>query len=233
MSNKNLVTGIVIGVAVTATVCYIMYLQNEKKRLSLENDFLYQRVQDNSGGKIININSVPKPIRQEFKESTKQPTTDKFKETYKNSLERVVFLKNHIENRDGYKIFYNKHKSITKEKDLHILYDLTWYGTKCDVNKEVDNGRGPVDFKISKGLDQTLVEFKLASNSHLKRNLENQVKIYAKANHSPDKIIGIIYTTEKQETRVKTILNTLNINDKKDIVLIDARMDNKPSASVA
>lgn len=50
-----------------------------------------------------------------------------------------------------------------------------------DVNREVNNGRGPVDFKISKGSkDTTLVEFKLASNSKLKNNLAKQVDIYKK-----------------------------------------------------
>ena len=55
--------------------------------------------------------------------------------------------------------------------------------TEYDVNREVNNGRGPVDFKVSKGSkDTTLVEFKLASNTKLKKNLENQVEIYKKAN---------------------------------------------------
>ena len=53
--------------------------------------------------------------------------------------------------------------------------------TEYDVNREVNNGRGPVDFKVSKGSkDTTLVEFKLASNTKLKKNLENQVEIYKK-----------------------------------------------------
>src|SRR3712207_6984239 len=52
------------------------------------------------------------------------------------------------------------------------------YATPLDVNREVNNGRGPVDFKVSMGsADKTLVEFKLASNSQLQRNLANQVAI--------------------------------------------------------
>lgn len=233
MTNKHLITGIVIGVAVTATICYIIYLQKQNENLFFENDLFKQRFQDNVGGKIININTVPVTIRQDFRESIKQTSFDKIKETYKNSLERVKYLKNIIENRDGYKIFYNEQKPITKEKDLHILYDLTWFETTLDVNKEVNNGRGPVDFKVSLGLDQTIVEFKLASNPHLKRNLAKQVEIYAKANHHPGKIIVIAYTTEKQETRVKTILKELSLLENKGIILIDARFDNKPSASAA
>lgn len=233
MSNKKLIVGIVIGVVVTAAICYIIYLQNEKAKLVDENDLLKQRKQDNSNGKIISINTVPKSIREDFKQTVQNDHIDKIKETFKNSLDRVMFLKNNIENRDGYKYLYNQHKPITKETDLHILYDLTWYQTKCDVNKEVNNGRGPVDFKISLGLDQTIVEFKLASNSHLKNNLKRQIEIYAKANHHPQRIVAIIFTSEKQEIRLKGILKDLNLEYAKNIISIDARMDNKPSASVA
>jgi hypothetical protein len=66
---------------------------------------------------------------------------------------------------------------------MHILYRLTWCGTVSDVNREVNNGRGPVDFKASRGtFDKSLIEFKLASNTQLRRNLQNQVEIYLKAN---------------------------------------------------
>jgi len=54
-----------------------------------------------------------------------------------------------------------------------------WFRSVSDVNREVNNGRGPVDFAVSRAaLDKTLIEFKLGSNSHLKRNLEKQVAIY-------------------------------------------------------
>ena len=102
--------------------------------------------------------------------------------TYEEAKERVRFLKDVVENKDGYKIFYQKGKPIRKEEDVHILYRLTWFGSLSDVNREVNNGRGPVDFTVSRGrADKSLVEFKLASNSQLKRNLENQVPVYERA----------------------------------------------------
>jgi hypothetical protein len=53
---------------------------------------------------------------------------------------------------------------------------MIWYATKLDVNREVNNGRGPVDYKISYGgKNFILVEFKLASKTKLRKNLENQV----------------------------------------------------------
>jgi hypothetical protein len=101
-----------------------------------------------------------------------------------------------------------------------------------DFNREVNNGRGPVDYKISEGnADKTLVEFKLARNTKLKTNLQNQVQIYEKANDTASSITVILYFTDGEWTRVKKILQDLKIDKTKNIVLIDGRSTNKSSAS--
>src|SRR3546814_20033009 len=65
---------------------------------------------------------------------------------------------------------------------LQLLYRLTWFASPLDVNREVNNGRGPVDYKVSMGnADKTLVEFKLARNTKLKANLKSQVQIYERS----------------------------------------------------
>ena len=144
---------------------------------------------------------------------------------------RVMFLKSVIEDMDGYRIFYINGKPIRRENDLQIMYRLVWYATEFDVNREVNNGRGPVDFKVSKGSrDATLVEFKLASNTKLKKNLSNQVEIYKAANCTDRAIKVILYFTEDECIKVNGILNDLGLQGCPDIVLIDAT-DNKPSAS--
>jgi hypothetical protein len=233
MSSKKIAVGIVIGVVVTLTVCYIIYLQNEKNLISKQNDLLKQRKITGKNDGVVSINTVPKAVRQDFKATLTHVLVTPFKETYHGSIKRVRYLKDIIENRDGYKLLYNTHKPVAREMDLHILYDLTWYETKFDVNKELNNGRGPVDFKVSLGLDQTLVEFKLGSNPQLKRNLQNQLSVYGKANPHAEKITAIVMVTEKQEKRVNKILQELNMQNRENIITIDARNDNKPSASVA
>ncbi len=46
----------------------------------------------------------------------------------------------------------------------------------------MDDGRGPADFKASRGaFDKTIVEFKLARNTNLRQNLKHQVEVYKKA----------------------------------------------------
>jgi hypothetical protein len=155
-------------------------------------------------------------------------------DTYDEAYERVMFLKDIIENKDGYRIFYLKGKPIEREEDLQIMYRLTWRATTSDVNREVNNGRGPVDFKVSRGSqDKTLVEFKLAKNSQLKRNLEKQVAIYEKASDTQKSVKVILYFSQDELDRVMRIMDELKITGDKNIILIDARNDNKPSASKA
>src|SRR5690606_38289835 len=85
--------------------------------------------------------------------------------TYEEAHARLAYLKDNVENKGGHRLFYDRGRPIEREKDLHILYRLVWYGTPSDVGAEANDGRGPVDFKISRGAkDKTLVEMKHAKN---------------------------------------------------------------------
>jgi len=155
-------------------------------------------------------------------------------QTYQEAHSRVKYLKDVIENKDGYRLFYIKGTPIERESDLQILYKLTWFASESDVNREVNNGRGPVDFKISRGSrDSTLVEFKLARNTQLEKNLENQVKIYEAASDTSKSIKVILYFSYRELNKVNRILKKLKLTGDSDVVLIDARNDNKPSGSKA
>ena len=153
------------------------------------------------------------------------------KDSYEESLRRVDYLKQVIENNDGYKLFYdNKGQVVSSEKKLQLLFRFVWHGTVFSVDREVNNGRGPVDYKISKGAkNSTLVEFKLASNSKLKQNLEHQVEVYEKANQTEKSIKVILYFSEAEKRKVKKILKDLGLNTAENIILIDA--STKASAS--
>lgn len=129
-------------------------------------------------------------------------------------------------------MFYSNGKPIKREADLQVIYRLVWYGSPLDVNREVNNGRGPVDYKVSFGVkNSTLVEFKLASNSKLKQNLAKQVDVYKAASNTNRAIKVILFFSDEEEKKVLNILNELHLAGNDDIVLIDARSDNKPSAS--
>jgi hypothetical protein len=162
------------------------------------------------------------------------PFYDSHATTLEEARKRVEYLKHVIEERDGYRFFYVGGQPITREKDIQIMYDLTWFGSVFDVNREANNGRGPVDFKISRGAgDASLVEFKLGSNTQLKGNLQKQVEIYQKAARAPEALKVITYFSESELRRVQRILRELKIERHPDIILVDARADNKPAASKA
>lgn len=155
-------------------------------------------------------------------------------DTYEESRNRVLFLKHVLEDQDGYRLFYHDGKPVEREADFQRLFKLVWYATPSDVNSEVNNGRGPVDFKISRGrADRSLVEFKLAKNPQLKRNLERQVTIYEAASGANRSLKVIGFFTAEQHTRVQGVLRELELESDASIILIDCRADNKPAASKA
>jgi hypothetical protein len=125
--------------------------------------------------------------------------------SYDECLERVRYFKAYIEDNDGYRLFNAKGKSYSNETDLQLAFGLVWGGSELDINREVNNGRGPVDFKASYGSgDKALIEFKLASNKKLKQNLARQVPIYEAANRTRKSVKSIVSYSEKDETPRET-----------------------------
>ena len=155
--------------------------------------------------------------------------------THQEAMHRLLFLKDVIENKGGHRIFFVDGKAIEREADLQILYRLTWFATPSDITREANDGRGPVDFKVSRGArDKTLVEFKLAKNTQLERNLAKQTPIYEKASDPTNPSIkAILYFSGEQLLRVQRILQKLEMSNDPNVILIDACADNKPSGSKA
>lgn len=155
-------------------------------------------------------------------------------DTLVEARQRAGFLKDVVENKGGWRYFYVNGDPVRREKDLQILYRLTWFGTVSDLSREVNNGRAPADSKVSRGTqDKTLVEFKLASNPQLKRNLHKQTEIYKMASDAGKDLKVVFYFTEGEYKRVMGILDELGMRGDPSIILIDARSDNKPSGSKA
>ena len=130
--------------------------------------------------------------------------------TYEAALQRALYLKDVIENNDGYRIFYKSGKAIASEDTIQRIFRLTWFATPYSVDAEVNNGRGSADYKISYGdRDSTIVEFKLAASSSLKRNLLNQTEIYKKASKTINDIKVILCYTSSEIAKVNRILKAM------------------------
>lgn len=143
--------------------------------------------------------------------------------SYEAALQRALYLKDVIEDNDGYRIFYKSGKAIASEDTIQRIFRLTWFATPFAVDSEVNNGRGPADYKISYGeRDATIVEFKLASSSSLKKNLMNQTEIYKKASKTINDIKVILCYTNSEIAKVNRILKSINQEGAENIVIIDA-----------
>jgi len=67
----------------------------------------------------------------------------------------------------------------------------------------------------------------------LKRNLQNQVAVYEKANGTRMSVKMIVCFTDADVAKVDAVLKELDLRGEKSIVVIDARAGNKPSGSKA
>lgn len=156
--------------------------------------------------------------------------------SFDEALAAVHTFKDYVENQDGYRVINRGDgKPLASEPEVQAFFGLLLQASRFDVNREPNNGRGPVDFKISMGLDKSLIEFKLAKSSSLERNLVNQVDIYEAANKTKTSVSVVICYTAADEAKVNRLVKKLKLDqpDARPLVVIDARSDNKPSASKA
>ncbi len=143
--------------------------------------------------------------------------------SYSEALKRAHFLKQVIENNDGYRIFYKNGKPIASEETVQRIFRLTWFASPYDVNAEVNNGRGPADYKVSFGSrDSTIVEFKLGGSSSLKKNLQNQTEIYKKASKSISDIKVILCYTKAEIGKISRTLKAIQQEGAENVIVIDA-----------
>lgn len=153
------------------------------------------------------------------------------KNSHSEARKRILDLKSFIEDNDGYKLLHHKGERIASERDLQILFYAICYSSPFDTNREVNNGRGAVDFTISTGrAHKTLIEFKLASNNKLKQGLQKQIEIYQRANRTRSFFIVIVFFSEAEHKRVIKILEELNLDKNENIIIIDARNDKKSAS---
>lgn len=149
-------------------------------------------------------------------------------DTYQEAFERVMLFKNAIENNEGYRVLYFDDKPIEREDDLKILYRLTWRATSINTNEHTPATAGVL--RASKY--KPPIDMKLASNAQLKRRLEKELEDYEDDSGTPKSILVIVYFSWEEFDRVRGLLGELKINERKNLVLIDARNDNKLSAGI-
>lgn len=101
-----------------------------------------------------------------------------------------------------------------------------------DLNAEPNNGRGPVDFKLSLGSElRSLVEVKLASNGDVVKGYSKQLKVYRE--QEPNSSAVYLVVGYEKDSSVRDRLRELAATEKSGaaphVVFVDASV--KPSAS--
>lgn len=171
-------------------------------------------------------------FENQFSDFAEKVDTRKTKPTsYEESLARAMYFKECVELHDNYKNLYEGDKPA-HEDWIQRMFWLVWYGSESDLNREPNNGLGEPDFAASQGKkDKTIIEFKLASSSSLEKNILNQLEKYKEVNKTNNGIWVIVYFTHEENQKVLAILEKYNLHDNKNYILVDARKDNKTSAS--
>lgn len=110
------------------------------------------------------------------------------------ALEIMAYFKQWVENNKGWEVIQDA-SSRNREKILQRIIHLSGLcyieKNNFDMSCEPDEGRGPVDFKVSRGQEKTLIEVKLSSNSQYLHGYEVQVEEYGKAENT-DKLVYVL-----------------------------------------
>lgn len=160
----------------------------------------------------------------------------------RNDVDAVVseinnFFKNEIENKDLWKSLYDNDEYPLKEVKIQPIYrSIATYACRMfniDLSPEVNNGRGCVDFKYSKGWDyKVLVEMKVASNQKIEGGLKKQLPSYMVAEETERAHLLILsFGGEGEMEKIKSTydMEDEEFRNKISLTFIDCRK--KQSAS--
>lgn len=75
---------------------------------------------------------------------------------------------------------------------LHLSGKEYCKTNNIDMSFESNGGRGPVDLKISRGTDKTVIEIKLSSNPKYMHGYERQIEEYAKSENTENRIFVFV-----------------------------------------
>lgn len=100
-----------------------------------------------------------------------------------------------IENNGGWEVvlnFSSRKREKMMQRLIHLCALHTVKENDLDFSCEVNNGHGPVDFKISRGNDKTVIELKLSSNTQYMHGYTDQIRQYAKSENTDNMIYVLV-----------------------------------------
>lgn len=153
----------------------------------------------------------------------------------------VETFRHYIQENGGWELLWNEDsdKPRAEESAQKLFLGIVSHYCRAndiDVNREVELGRGPVDFKFSRGYSlRALLEVKLAKNTKFWQGLRAQLPAYQKADEVDLGYFLVVVYSDEDAKRIKDIqkvVEAVKASKKRDIraIVVDARRD-PPSAS--
>lgn len=155
------------------------------------------------------------------------------------ALEVIDIFKDWVENNRGWAEVLgipSKQREKAVQRFVHLGAKHYVEVNDLDLSFEPNEGRGPVDVKLSRGADKTVAEIKLSSNDQYKRGYEVQVKEYGKAERTRNLVY--VFVDVGNPRRVATI-KSLHARNKRsgipcpELVIVDAKPREAASTYVA
>ncbi|MCX6752153.1 MAG: hypothetical protein NTZ87_01490 [Candidatus Nomurabacteria bacterium] len=197
---------------------------------------VYIKKKEETGENAEKLSSSYVKETEDFKENqythfiTNTEGFNKVPTTYDEAKVRANYFKECVET-DLYIDFYDKDGVPASEDWVQRQFLYVWGGTISDVYREPKKARGRADYIVSRGApDKCVVEFKLASSSSLEQNLENQLNEYKRLNKAQHGLWIIVVFNNDEYQKLQIIIEKLKLN-REDIVIIDARKENKQAPS--
>lgn len=164
-----------------------------------------------------------------------QYITDQELESEDAASEIVEIFKDWVENNRGWSEILAAEKS-SREKSVQRLIHLSgkYYikANNLDMSCEANEGPGPVDFKISRGADKTVVELKLSSNADYLHGYEEQIEKYAKAENTEKMLYVLVDVGNPIRVSKLRALHQSNLDEEKDVpdvIIIDSTVQKSAS----
>jgi len=172
----------------------------------------------------------------------KQPESE---EEFRQWLESVVLEFQHsVEQRDLWAAFWDDSRTKPRKEKIVQAVASAMFGAHCnaahvEMSREVDMGRGPVDFKFTAGWEKrALVEVKLIKSSKFFSGASKQLPQYLRTERIEFGIYLCVGYTDsdfsvERMKRVEDTLRALSKQKKVEMkpIFVDARPGNKQSAS--
>lgn len=113
------------------------------------------------------------------------------------ALKILDICRDFIENNKGWDIIQSVPTSKAEKTVQRLLHSSGAFyceQSNIDLSFEANEGPGPVDLKVSRGTDKTVVEIKLSSNPDYLHGFTDQLEVYAKAERTEQRIFVYVQT---------------------------------------